>query len=143
MRLATSDDTWHVSNDNYRFFNYELFLSFVAFMLKYERFDIVHDVVSADFCILSHRMGRQSLPMSFIEFQKYNYTLDHYKNGIEQSSNISEAALLMSNVMFEVSTKEEFVSLVQGLTDKIEYNYYHRIPNIKEGLCVDKACTWR
>lgn len=49
IELATSDDTWHVSNDNYRFFNYELFLSFVSIMLKHERFDIIHDVVSTDF----------------------------------------------------------------------------------------------
>lgn len=204
IELATSDDTWHVSNDNYRFFNYELFLSFVSIMLKHERFDIIHDVVSTDFCILSNRMGRQSRPMNFVEFQKYNYALDYYKKGIERSNCISEEAVLMSSiidghqfdaivqadillyylsmvytksyngrkvwyphlsiynkafvilpklvscryfekvkVLFEVSTKEAFVSLIQGLPDKIEQDYRYRIPHVKEGLCVDKVCTLR
>lgn len=46
-------------------------------------------------------------------------------------------------VLFEVSTKEAFVSLIQGLPDKIEQDYRYRIPHVKEGLCVDKVCTLR
>lgn len=46
-------------------------------------------------------------------------------------------------VLFEVSTKEAFVSLIQGLPDKIEQDYRYRIPPVKEGLCVDKVCTLR
>lgn len=45
--------------------------------------------------------------------------------------------------LFEVSTKEAFVSLIQGLTDKIEQDYRYRILHVKEGLCVDKVCTLR
>ena len=46
-------------------------------------------------------------------------------------------------VLFEVPTKEAFVSLIQGLTGKIEQDYRYRIPHVKEGLCVDKVCTLR
>lgn len=45
--------------------------------------------------------------------------------------------------LFEVSTKEAFVSLIQGLPDKIEQDYRYRIPHVKEELCVDKVCTLR
>lgn len=103
--LASSNEVWYLINDNYRFFNYELFLSFVAVMLKHERFDIVRDVVSTDFCILSNRMGRQVKSLNFAEFQKYNYTLDRFKKGLTNSNLYSEAAsLLRSKVdgkMFE------------------------------------------
>ena len=44
---------------------------------------------------------------------------------------------------FLTVTKEAFVSLIQGLTDKIEQDYRYRIPHVKEGLCVDKVCTLR
>ena len=36
IELASSTDSWHLCNDNYRFFNYELFLSFTAIMLKHD-----------------------------------------------------------------------------------------------------------
>ena len=95
--LATSTESRYLANDNYRFFNYELFLSFVSIMLKNERFDILSEVIGADFCILSNRFGRQVKALNFTEFQKYNYTLDYYKKGVENSNAISETANLMES----------------------------------------------
>lgn len=91
IELASSTDSWHLCNDNYRFFNYELFLSFAAIMLKYERFDIIKEVVDTDYCILSNRLGRQIKALNFAEFQKHNYTLDYYKgnNGYSPSSQVA------------------------------------------------------
>lgn len=96
IELASSTDSWHLSNDNYRFFNYELFLSFAAIMLKYERFDIIKEVVDTDYCILSNRLGRQIKALNFTEFQKHNYTLDYYKGNNGYSSS-SQVANLMRN----------------------------------------------
>ena len=95
IELASSTDSWHLCNDNYCFFNYELFLSFMAIMLKHERFDIIKEVIDTDYCILSNRLGRQIKALNFSEFQKHNYTLDYYKNKGYSSS--SQVAILMNN----------------------------------------------
>ena len=125
--LATSDKVWYLVNDNYRFFNYELFLSFVATMLSHERFDIVRDVVSTDFCVLSNRFGRQVKPLKYAEFQKYNYTLDRFKKGLANSNQYSEAALLlrskMDGKMFERVVEADillyYLSLIYNSSDEV------------------------
>lgn len=119
IELASSTDSWHLCNDNYRFFNYELFLSFAAIMLKYERFDIIKEVVDTDYCILSNRLGRQIKALNFAEFQKHNYTLDYYKNKGFSSS--SQVAILMNNYggekfdsWVEVDILLYYLSLIYG-----------------------------
>lgn len=119
IELASSTDSWHLCNDNYRFFNYELFLSFAAIMLKYERFDIIKEVIDTDYCILSNRLGRQIKALNFAEFQKYNYTLDYHKNKGFSSS--SQVAILMNNYggekfdsWVEVDILLYYLSLIYG-----------------------------
>lgn len=119
IELASSTDSWHLCNDNYRFFNYELFLSFTAIMLKYERFDIIKEVIDTDYCILSNRLGRQIKALNFAEFQKHNYTLDYYKNKGFSSS--SQVAILMNNYggekfdsWVEVDILLYYLSLIYG-----------------------------
>lgn len=119
IELASSTDSWHLCNDNYRFFNYELFLSFTAIMLKYERFDIIKEVTDTDYCILSNRLGRQIKALNFAEFQKYNYTLDYHKNKGFSSS--SQVAFLMNNYggdkfasWVEVDILLYYLSLIYG-----------------------------
>lgn len=119
IELASSTDSWHLCNDNYRFFNYELFLSFTAIMLKHERFDIIKKVIDTDYCILSNRLGRQIKALNFAEFQKHNYTLDYYKNKGFSSS--SQVAILMNNYggekfdsWIEVDILLYYLSLIYG-----------------------------
>mgnify|MGYP000515106752 FL=1 len=119
IELASSTDSWHLCNDNYRFFNYELFLSFTAIMLKHERFDIIKEVIDTDYCILSNRLGRQIKALNFAEFQKHNYTLDYYKNKGYSSS--SQVAILMNNYggdkfasWVEVDILLYYLSLIYG-----------------------------
>lgn len=119
IELASSTDSWHLCNDNYRFFNYELFLSFTAIMLKHERFDIIKEVIDTDYCILSNRLGRQIKALNFAEFQKHNYTLDYYKNKGFSSS--SQVAILMNNYggekfdsWVEVDILLYYLSLIYG-----------------------------
>ena len=120
IELASSTDSWHLCNDNYRFFNYELFLSFAAMMLKYERFDIIKEVVDTDYCILSNRLGRQIKALNFAEFQKHNYTLDYYKGNNGYSSSSQVANLMRNyggdkfNTWVEVDILLYYLSLIYG-----------------------------
>ena len=120
IELASSTDSWHLCNDNYRFFNYELFLSFAAIMLKYERFDIIKEVVDTDYCILSNRLGRQIKALNFAEFQKHNYTLDYYKgnNGYLSSSQVANLMRNYGgdkfNTWVEVDILLYYLSLIYG-----------------------------
>lgn len=120
IELASSTDSWHLCNDNYRFFNYELFLSFAAIMLKYERFDIIKEVVDTDYCILSNRLGRQIKALNFAEFQKHNYTLDYYKGNNGYSSSSQVANLMRNyggdkfNTWLEVDILLYYLSLIYG-----------------------------
>ena len=132
IALPTSDSVSYLVNDNYRFFNYELFLSFASIMLKHQRFDIIRDVVSADFCILSNRMGREVMPLNFVEFQKYNYTLDRFKKNLTNSNLISEAATLLKSKMegklFEEMVEADillyYLSLVYVKTEEVYDTWY-------------------
>lgn len=120
IELASSTDSWHLCNDDYRFFNYELFLSFAAIMLKYERFDIIKEVVDTDYCILSNRLGRQIKALNFAEFQKHNYTLDYYKgnNGYSPSSQVANLMRNYGgdkfNTWVEVDILLYYLSLIYG-----------------------------
>lgn len=120
IELASSTDSWHLCNDNYRFFNYELFLSFAAILLKYERFDIIKEVVDTDYCILSNRLGRQIKALNFAEFQKHNYTLDYYKgnNGYSPSSQVANLMRNYGgdkfNTWVEVDILLYYLSLIYG-----------------------------
>lgn len=132
IALPTSDSVSYLVNDNYRFFNYELFLSFASIMLKHQRFDIICDVVSADFCILSNRMGREVMPLNYVEFQKYNYTLDRFKKNLTNSNLISEAATLLKSKMdgklFEEMVEADillyYLSLVYVKTEEVYDTWY-------------------
>ena len=132
IALPTSDSVSYLVNDNYRFFNYELFLSFASIMLKHQRFDIIRDVVSADFCILSNRMGREVMPLNYVEFQKYNYTLDRFKKNLTNSNLISEAATLLKSKiegkLFEEMVEADillyYLSLVYVKTEEVYDTWY-------------------
>ena len=120
IELASSTDSWHLCNDNYRFFNYKLFFSFSVIMLKYERFDIIKEVVDTDYCILSNRLGRQIKALNFAEFQKHNYTLDYYKgnNGYSPSSQVANLMRNYGgdkfNTWVEVDILLYYLSLIYG-----------------------------
>ena len=132
IALTTSNSISYLVNDNYRFFNYELFLSFATIMLKHQRFDIIREVVSTDFCILSNRLGRKVMPLNYVEFQKYNYTLDRFKKNLTNSNLISEAATLLKSKMegklFEEMVKADillyYLSLVYVKTEEMYDKWY-------------------
>lgn len=98
IELATGGGSTEVAYDNYRYFNHELFISVTSLLFKHERYQVLADLLHATFCVV--RKGRLNVAESvnYIEFQRYNYTLDHYKNNREQRNYISlEATTLKEN----------------------------------------------
>ena len=90
-------------------------------MLKHQRFDIIRDVVSADFCILFNRMGREVMPLNYVEFQN-----------LTNSNLISEAATLLKSKMdgklFEKMVEADillyYLSLVYVKTEEVYDMWY-------------------
>lgn len=79
-------------SDNYRFFNYELFLSFVTIMIKHSHFDIVHNIVKYSFCIIPKYRYNQAEEQTYRRFQSFIGTLNKIKQGITNSNRFSITA---------------------------------------------------
>ena len=45
--------------------------------------------------------------------------------------------------MFGVADKDSFKTLIARTKDELQRDAYHRIPNLKEGLSYEKACSLR
>lgn len=95
--LFEDDSNFGVANDHFRFFNYDVFLSFSSVILKNSRYDILHDVVVSPLYVERRNFRLESLvPYRFMFFRKYNYTLDKYKNARYNLSRVSVTADLIS-----------------------------------------------
>lgn len=121
-----------VSFDNYRYFNYDLFLSVVTLLLSKEQFDMIHELVFHHFCIIEER--RMSIPqeISFMRFRTYNYTLNKYKNDRRQLSRVSVVADTMKKhavkVRFDDMVRTDlllyYLSLIYPCKDRLEQYWY-------------------
>lgn len=95
IELSEGSDIMSYLTDNFRFFNYELFLSFIAVMINNERFDIVSDIVRTSFCIVPKRRYVSAEERSFRRFQSYIGTLNRVKHDITNSCRVSISADLV------------------------------------------------
>lgn len=95
IELLEGNDPQSYLNDVFRFFNYELFLSFVALMVNHSRFDVVADVVRYKFCVISPRRFSQAEGRTFRRFQSYIGTLNRIKHDITNSRRVSISADLV------------------------------------------------
>ena len=77
--LYSSNSFDYLANDNYRYFNYELFLSFSTILLINEKFDLLSTVLRSDYIVTKTRYGRTEAS-NFVNFRHYNYTLNEFKN---------------------------------------------------------------
>lgn len=118
--------------DNYRFFNYMLFLSVITLLLSKEQFDIVHELVSHHFCVVCKGGMRSVQEVSFIRFRTYNYTLNQYKNDRQSLNRVSLVADLMKAktalVRFEDMVRADillyYLSLIYPGKDQFERDWY-------------------
>ena len=93
--LLEGSDLPSYLTDNFRFFNYELFLSFTAVMINNNRFDVVYEVVRNAFCIVPRQRFRPVEERSFRRFQSYIGTLNRVKRDITNSRRVSLSADLV------------------------------------------------
>lgn len=92
IELLEGSDQQSYLNDIFRFFNYELFLSFVVVMVNNNRFDVVSDIVRTTFCIVSPRRFIQAESRTYRRFQCYIGTLNRIKHDITNSNRVSISA---------------------------------------------------
>lgn len=116
ISLFEDNSTAGVANDHFRFFNYDVFLSFAATMLENARYDILHEVVTSPLYVEKRNYRTERvMPCRFMAFRKYNYTLDKYKNERYNLRRVSITADLVS----QYAQKLNMRSLVQ--TDILLY----------------------
>lgn len=165
IELASSTDSWHLRNDNYRFFNYELFLSFMAIFQKHNyTLDYYKNKgysSSSQVAILMNNYGGDKFA-SWVEVDILLYylsliygkpgdrmsmwypTLSIYNRAFEILPKMASMRYFeKAKVMFGVADKDSFKTLIARTKDELQRDAYHRIPNLKEGLSYDKVCSLR
>lgn len=165
IELASSTDSWHLRNDNYRFFNYELFLSFTAIFQKHNyTLDYYKNKgysSSSQVAILMNNYGGDKFA-SWVEVDILLYylsliygkpgdrmsmwypTLSIYNRAFEILPKMASMRYFeKAKVMFGVADKDSFKTLIARTKDELQRDAYHRIPNLKEGLSYDKVCSIR
>lgn len=117
--------------DNYRFFNYDLFLSFVSTMIKLEKFQTLNKVYRSSF-IVTRKYDKKAEAINFVDFRKYNYTLNAFKNQTIYPQRISVVADLIKKystvIKFEENISSDilsyYMSLIYPANPTIEYTWY-------------------
>lgn len=165
IELASSTDSWHLRNDNYRFFNYELFLSFTAIFQKHNyTLDYYKNKgysSSSQVAILMNNYGGDKFS-SWVEVDILLYylsliygkpgdrismwypTLSIYNRAFEILPKMASMRYFeKAKIMFGVADKDSFKTLIARTKDELQRDAYHRIPNLKEGLSYDKVCSLR
>lgn len=110
IELLEGSDPLSYLNDVFRFFNYEMFLSFVTVMVNNSRFDVVSDVVRYRFCIVSSRRFTPAEGRTFRRFESYIGTLNKIKHDLTKSRRISISA----DTVKQYSTILKFDDLVKS-----------------------------
>lgn len=136
ISLFEDNSTAGAANDHFRFFNYDVFLSFAAVMLENARYDVLHEVVTSTLYVEKRDYRVDSImPCRFMVFQKYNYTLDRYKNERYNLRRVSVTADLVSqftqklNMQFLVQTDIllYYLSLIYPSNSMLEGIWYPTI----------------
>lgn len=81
----------YLKSDNYKFFFYELFLTFTAIMLEKERFVELAFILQTPFIIDKKRSG-EIIPATFSEFRHYVSSLNEHRNKKLQLNRVSVTA---------------------------------------------------
>jgi len=94
LRLDSGKSLNDLRVDNFRFFNYDLFLNFSNSLIKNQRFKLLAAIVKTDL-IVTRKWNRKAEATNFEEFRKYNYTLNEFKKQKLNSNRISLVADLI------------------------------------------------
>ena len=122
LRLDSGNAINELVIDNYRFFNYDLFLNFASTLIKNQNYKLLADIVKTDF-IVTRNWNRKADATNFEEFRKYNYTISELKKQKLKSNRTS----LVADLIKKYCTLQKFEDLVR--TDIILYYLRLFYPN--------------
>lgn len=94
VKLTSNDNLQDIVDDNYRFFNYDLFISYVSIMLKNEKFKTLNFIYKNNFFVSKSHSPKPDI-LNFTIFRQYVYTLNEYKNQSINPKRISVVADLI------------------------------------------------
>tara|TARA_R110002049_G_scaffold308805_1_gene514136 strand:+ start:140 stop:1594 length:1455 start_codon:yes stop_codon:yes gene_type:complete len=118
IRLESSNGLNDVLNDNYRFLNYDLFLSLISVLVKLEKFKTLNLIYRSSF-IITRKYNNKAEAINFVHFRKYNYTLNEYKNQTINPKRISVVADLIKKystvVKFEQNKNSDILNYFMSL----------------------------
>ncbi len=118
IRLESGNSLDNLIYDNYRFFNYDLFISFVSVMVKLEKFKTLNLIYRSSF-IVTRKYNKKAEAVNFVDFKKYNYTLNEFKNQKINPKRVSVSADLVKKystiVKFEENKSSDILSYYMSL----------------------------
>lgn len=91
VRLTSNNNLQDAINDNYRFFNYDLFISFVTVLLKNEKFKTLNFIYKNNLFVSKTHTSKPEI-LNFAMFRQYVYTLNEFKNQSINPKRISVVA---------------------------------------------------
>lgn len=132
IKLHEGNSLDSISSDNYRYFNYDLFLSVITLLLSKEQFEMVHELVKHHFCVVEESRINYYQELSFMRFRTYNYTLNRYKNDRQQLHRVSVVADMMKTnavkIKFDEMVRADlllyYLSLLYPSKDMLERYWY-------------------
>lgn len=97
IELFTGNSIQALANDNFRYFNQDLFLSLSATLLNNERYDLLAEIVKANFIVIRARNEGEAEVQKYTRFREYNYTLNEHKNKRDNLNRVSVIADMIKN----------------------------------------------
>jgi hypothetical protein len=111
--------------DNFRYFYYELFLTFSTIMLQKEKFSELAYLLQTPFIITDNQRG-EIQQLTFSEFRYYNYTLNEFHN---QKHNPKRISVTADTIKQRATEKYNFEMLIEA--DVLLYYISLFYPNTK------------
>jgi hypothetical protein len=128
IRLESGNSLNDVIYDNYRFFNYDLFVNFVSAMLKLEKFKTLNLIYRSTF-IVTRKYNKKAEAVNFVDLRKYNYTLNEFKNQKINPKRVSVVADLIKKystiVKFEENKSSDILSYYMSLIHPPNTGFVH------------------
>ena len=109
IRLESGNSLNDLINDNYRFFNYDLFISFVSTLIKFEKFKMLNFVFKNNFFVTRKNNSKPEIS-NFVILRKYAYTLNEHKNQTINPKRISVTADLIKKYSTLIKFEENIAS---------------------------------
>lgn len=157
ITLYEGENLRDMSFDNYRYFNYDLFVSLCALLIKEEKFFILKELVCRHYCVMTDSYVHRMSEVSFMRFRAYNYTLNKYKNNRDGGRRVSVVADVVKrnskNITFQDKVTADillyYLSLMYPSNDMMERywfpelcpynNYIEVLPKLASKRYFEKA----